>query len=528
MIPPSLGADGRDSRRTAIPSASSSQATPEYSLEDGRQPDDPPPLARRCRAEHRYGVPRRRGRRRGARSRGRRRPSGSSCSRTASSRAASARATRSGSSRGRRSSGRSSTSRSRTSARSGSAIYANSSPQDVQYVLAHSEAVGVLCEDEAQRAKVELGRDELPALREVLTYADLPALEDEGRAYREAHPTALDDAVAAIDEEDLFTFIYTSGTTGPPKGCMIRHRNYYAMVAVNDKLPDHGVAERRAAPLPPARPQLRAAGAPLRAVRRLHDRVPPRAARGRASDAAGAADDPAERPAHLREGAHGGHVDVRRGDRARGAGWSTGRSASAAGRASSRQQGKPVPRGLGRPGRARRPARLLEGQGAARRPAPDPDLGRRAAREGGRRVLRRDGHPHPRGLRAHGVHDRRDDEHERAIPVRHRRPGPARVRAAPRRGRRAHDPQRDDLRRVLQGSRGDGGGARATTAGSTRATSRRSTRTASSRSPTARRTSSSPRAGRTSRRRTSRTTSRRRGSSHRRSSSATGGRTRRR
>ncbi len=201
----------------------------------------------------------------------------------------------------------------------GVGIYANSSPRDVQYVLAHSEAVGVLCEDDAQRAKVEEGRAELPALREVLTFGDLAALEEDGRAHRAAHPSALDDAVAAIDEEDLFTFIYTSGTTGPPKGCMIRHRNYHAMVSVNDQLPDHGSRGRRPAPLPPARPQLRAPRASLGAVRRLHDRVPLRAARGRPRDAAGAADDPAERPAHLREGAHRRHVDVRRGDRARGA-----------------------------------------------------------------------------------------------------------------------------------------------------------------------------------------------------------------
>ena len=125
----------------------------------------------------------------------------------------------------------------------GVGIYANSSPQDVRYLLSHSEAVGVLCEDESQRAKVELGRDELPTLRDVLTYADLTALEDEGRAHRESHPAALDDAVAAIDEEDIFTFIYTSGTTGPPKGCMIRHRNYYAMVAVVDELPEHSTPD---------------------------------------------------------------------------------------------------------------------------------------------------------------------------------------------------------------------------------------------------------------------------------------------
>jgi long-chain acyl-CoA synthetase len=123
----------------------------------------------------------------------------------------------------------------------GAAIYANSSPRDVQYVLEHSEAVGIVCEDDGQRAKVEAGAATLPSLQHVLTFADLPALEDEGRAYRDAHPEALDEAVAAIDEEDLFTFIYTSGTTGPPKGCMIRHRNYYAMVAVVDELPEHSV-----------------------------------------------------------------------------------------------------------------------------------------------------------------------------------------------------------------------------------------------------------------------------------------------
>jgi long-chain acyl-CoA synthetase len=97
----------------------------------------------------------------------------------------------------------------------------------------------VLCEDAAQAAKVEEERASLPLLRHVLTFADLPALEAEGAAFKAGQPTALDDAVAAIGEEDLFTLIYTSGTTGPPKGCMIRHRNYYAMVSVIDHLPGY-------------------------------------------------------------------------------------------------------------------------------------------------------------------------------------------------------------------------------------------------------------------------------------------------
>jgi long-chain acyl-CoA synthetase len=95
----------------------------------------------------------------------------------------------------------------------------------------------VLVEDAEQRAKVEECRADLPRLQHVLAYADLPELEAHGRAYAAENPGALDRAAAAVGEDDLFTYIYTSGTTGPPKACMIRHRNYYDMVAVLDEVP---------------------------------------------------------------------------------------------------------------------------------------------------------------------------------------------------------------------------------------------------------------------------------------------------
>jgi long-chain acyl-CoA synthetase len=113
----------------------------------------------------------------------------------------------------------------------GAPIYASSSPRDVRYLLEHSDAVGVLAEDDEQRAKL----DET-ALRHVLTFADLDALRAEGREFAASHPDALAERAASIGEDDLFTFIYTSGTTGPPKACMIRHRNYYAMVQKGDEL----------------------------------------------------------------------------------------------------------------------------------------------------------------------------------------------------------------------------------------------------------------------------------------------------
>src|SRR2546421_237515 len=106
----------------------------------------------------------------------------------------------------------------------GAPIYMNSSPEDVGYVVQHSDAVGILCENEEQRAT--LG-DAAP--RHVLTFGDLDELRRRGREHARRHPHAVDEAAAAIDPEDLFTYIYTSGTTGPPKACMIRHRNYYAM-----------------------------------------------------------------------------------------------------------------------------------------------------------------------------------------------------------------------------------------------------------------------------------------------------------
>jgi long-chain acyl-CoA synthetase len=109
-------------------------------------------------------------------------------------------------------------------------IYPSSSARDAMYVLEHSEAVGVLVEDDEQRAKVAgFGA-------EVLSFADLDALRERGRAHAAEHPGALAEREASIEEDDLFTFIYTSGTTGPPKACMIRHRNYYAMVQKGDEL----------------------------------------------------------------------------------------------------------------------------------------------------------------------------------------------------------------------------------------------------------------------------------------------------
>ena len=120
----------------------------------------------------------------------------------------------------------------------GAAIYANSSPKDCRYVLEHSDAVAVLVEDEAQRAKVADA-----GVAHVITFDELDALRERGRRFAAESPKALAEAEAQVSEADLFTFIYTSGTTGPPKACMIRHRNYYEMAGCVDHVEAFALAD---------------------------------------------------------------------------------------------------------------------------------------------------------------------------------------------------------------------------------------------------------------------------------------------
>jgi len=108
-------------------------------------------------------------------------------------------------------------------------VYPTSSDDDVHHVVSHSRSVLVICEDDAQAAKVDRLRERLPLVRDVIRFADLAALESEGDAHAAEHPNAVDEATHDLADDDLYTLIYTSGTTGRSKGCMIRHRNYFAM-----------------------------------------------------------------------------------------------------------------------------------------------------------------------------------------------------------------------------------------------------------------------------------------------------------
>ena len=115
-------------------------------------------------------------------------------------------------------------------------VYPTSSPSEIAYILRDSETKLLLSEDEEQLAKTRDLERELPSLERVIGI-DAPGgggtLEDvaeAGRAWGPSNPEALARAAAQVGPDDVLTFLYTSGTTGNPKGCLLSHRNYVAMV----------------------------------------------------------------------------------------------------------------------------------------------------------------------------------------------------------------------------------------------------------------------------------------------------------
>jgi long-chain acyl-CoA synthetase len=107
-------------------------------------------------------------------------------------------------------------------------IYHTNSPEECAYVLGHSEARLVFCDDATQAAKVEQIRDQCPALEHVVTFEPVTGAitldELRGRG-ADVAPERVRERLAASQADDLATLIYTSGTTGPPKGCMLSHEN---------------------------------------------------------------------------------------------------------------------------------------------------------------------------------------------------------------------------------------------------------------------------------------------------------------
>jgi long-chain acyl-CoA synthetase len=127
-------------------------------------------------------------------------------------------------------------------------IYQTNSPEECLWVISDSDACAIVCEDAEQLEKIAAIRDQVPGLRTIVVIDPVDqssissgpsdavralnaiTLDDVRERGRSRSVQELDARREAVGREDPFTFIYTSGTTGPPKGCVLTHGNYRAII----------------------------------------------------------------------------------------------------------------------------------------------------------------------------------------------------------------------------------------------------------------------------------------------------------
>jgi len=123
-------------------------------------------------------------------------------------------------------------------------IYPTLPADQIAYMVRDSGAVAIFVSNKAQAEKIREIRSQLPALKTVIGFDEIPGLtnmsltELEKRGAqgetRESIATYREDALT-VKPDDLATIIYTSGTTGEPKGVMLSHDNIFSNVEASRK-----------------------------------------------------------------------------------------------------------------------------------------------------------------------------------------------------------------------------------------------------------------------------------------------------
>ena len=115
-------------------------------------------------------------------------------------------------------------------------IYSTNTPEQVAYVINHSEAKIVFVSTRVQYKKLYAIRDQIPRVEMVIGYErflgerDLPVhtlyqLSEISHPVTDEERREIEAEMDSVGPDDLVTIIYTSGTTGTPKGVMLCQSN---------------------------------------------------------------------------------------------------------------------------------------------------------------------------------------------------------------------------------------------------------------------------------------------------------------
>ena len=116
-------------------------------------------------------------------------------------------------------------------------IYTTSAPEEVAYIVGHSESKVIFIENEEQVDKILQILPETN-LKKVIVWdnkglwgfsqekvAFYTDFLKESKEYLKNDPRCVEERLTSVRSDDTAMIIYTSGTTGRPKGAMISHRN---------------------------------------------------------------------------------------------------------------------------------------------------------------------------------------------------------------------------------------------------------------------------------------------------------------